>query len=365
VISNQIQALHNLSIKKTEMKMQNTERTEGITAEAKKVTYVEAARWGKHRGWRYLLGLVIILFAWLVVGSVGSAIAAFALDGSEGFEAFRRADLAALGSVGSFLVIMTSFPFFLAGILLTVSLVHRRPLQTLITVRKKISWRRVGHGFVAWFVPFCLIGGLGQYFFYPDTFSFNSDLAAFVLFVPIALVLTAIQTTTEELFFRGYIVQGASIVWSNRVFLAIVPAVIFTLPHLLNPEAIAGGWLTVFVTYFLVPGLLWTVVSLVDGTTELAIGVHFANNIGGILLINITGSAVTTPALFTISEYHTTYGALSVLVAIPVFLAIAYKVFKREEASEPVSQSHRKVIGDLVSQQSFLVTKKQRKGSDE
>jgi hypothetical protein len=31
---------------------------------------------------------------------------------------------------------------------------------------------------------------------------------------------------------------------------------IFTLPHLLNPEAIAGGWLTVFVTYFLVPGLL-------------------------------------------------------------------------------------------------------------
>ena len=48
------------------------------------------------------------------------------------------------------------------------------------------------------------------------------------------------------------------------------------------------------------------------------------------LLFNITGSAVTTPALFTISEYHATYGALSVLVAIPVFLAIAYGVFKRK-----------------------------------
>lgn len=117
---------------------------------------------------------------------------------------------------------------------------------------------------------------------------------------------------------------------------------IFTLPHLLNPEAIAGGWLTVFSNYFLVPGLLWTVVSLIDGTTELAIGVHFANNIGGILLINITGSAVTTPALFTVSEFHATYGALSVLVAIPVFWAIAYKVFKRDEASEPVPHSHRK-----------------------
>ncbi len=314
--------------------MQNTERTEGITAEAKKVTYVEAARWGKHRGWRYPLGLVIILFAWLVVGSGASVLVAFALGG--------QADPSVLGPVEYYLFVMASFLFFLVGVLIAVSLVHRRHPRTLVTAWERIDWHRVGHGFVAWFVPFCLIGGLGQYLFYPDTFSFNSDLTTFALFVPIALVLTAIQTTTEELFFRGYIVQGASLIWSNRVFLAIVPAVIFTVPHLLNPEAIAGGWLTIFVTYFLVPGLVWTVVSLVDGTTELAIGVHFANNIGGILLINITGSAVTTPALFTVSEYHATYGAISVLVAVPVFLAIAYKVFKRDEASEPVSQSHRK-----------------------
>jgi hypothetical protein len=35
----------------------------------KNATYVEAARWGKYRGWRYVLGLVVILFAWLVVGT--------------------------------------------------------------------------------------------------------------------------------------------------------------------------------------------------------------------------------------------------------------------------------------------------------
>ena len=324
------------------MRIKATQGHQGIGTEVQDATYVEAARWGKYRGWRYVLGLVVILFLWLAVGSIASALVAFALGGQEGFAAFRRADLAALGSVGSFLVIMVGFPFFLAGILLTVSLVHRRPLQTLITAREKINWRHIGHGFVAWFVPFCLIGGLGQYLFYPDTFSFTADLTTFVLFVPLALVVTAIQTTTEELFFRGYIVQGVSLVWTNRVFLALVPAVIFTLPHLGNPEAIAGGWLTVFCTYFLGTGLVWTVVSLIDGTTELAIGAHFANNIGGILLFNIAGSVVTTPALFTISEYHATYGALSILVAIPVFLAIAYKVFKRDEASEPISQSDQK-----------------------
>jgi hypothetical protein len=288
----------------------------------KNATYVEAARWGKYQGWRYVLGLVVILFAWLVVGTGASVLVAFALSG--------QPDYYVLGPFGKFLFVMVGFPFFLAGVLIAVSLIHRRYPRTLVTARERIDWRRIGQGFVAWSVPVCLIGVLGQYFFYPDTFSFNFDLATFTLFVPLALVFTAIQTTTEELFFRGYVVQGASMISTNRVFLALVAAVVFTLPHLLNPEVSAGGWLTVFSNYFLVPGLLWTVVSLIDGTTELAIGVHFANNIISILVINITGSAVTTPALFTISEYHATYGALSVLVAIPVFLAIAYGVFKRK-----------------------------------
>jgi membrane protease YdiL (CAAX protease family) len=316
------------------MQFKATKGHQGIGTEVKDATYVEAARWGKYRGWRYVLGLVVILFAWLVVGTGASVLVAFALSG--------QPDYSVLGPVGKFLYIMAGFAFFLVGVLIAVTLIHRRHPLTLITARKKISWRRIGQGFVAWSVPACLIGVLGQYLLYPDTFSFNSDLAAFARFVPIALVFTAIQTTTEELFYRGYIVQGASMISTNRVFLALVAAVVFTLPHLLNPEVSAGGWLTVFSNYFLVPGLLWTVVSLIDGTTELAIGVHFANNIVGFLLFNIAGSAVTTPALFTVSEFHATYVALSVLVAIPVFLAIAYKVFKRDEASEPVFQSDRK-----------------------
>ena len=77
-------------------------------------------------------------------------------------------------------------------------------------------------------------------------------------------------------------------------------------------------------------------VSLIDGTTELAIGAHFANNISGVLLFNVVGSAVNAPALFTISKFHATYTALSMLVVVPVFLAIAYQVFKPDKVSEPV-----------------------------
>jgi hypothetical protein len=107
----------------------------------------------------------------------------------------------------------------------------------------------------------------------------------------------------------------------------------FMLPHLVNPEAIAGDWLTVFSIYFVGTGLIWAVVSFIDGTTELAIGAHFANNIAAILVINPTGTVLTTPSLFSITKYHATFNAIGILLQIPLFLVIVFGLFRREEVS--------------------------------
>jgi uncharacterized protein len=304
------------------MNIENTARTAVNMNEATTATYVEAAQHGKNDWWRYLLGVMVILFSWLIVGTAASVGVAFALTG--------QTDHTVLGPFGLFVFNLASFPFFLAGTLLVVALIHRRHPRTLITARERIDWRRVGQGFVAWFVAVCLIGGVGQYLLYPDSFSLTTDLATFALFVPLALVFTAIQATSEELFYRGYIVQGLSRIWANRVFLALVSSVIFVLPHLLNPEVSAGGWLTVFLNYFVGSGLVWVVVSLVDGTTELAIGAHFANNIFAFLAFNAPGSAVAAPALFNGREFNATFVAFASLVVVLVFLAIVYGVFRRK-----------------------------------
>jgi uncharacterized protein len=42
------------------MKFQVIKGHQRIETEVKDTTYVEAAGWGKYRGWRYLLGLVVI-----------------------------------------------------------------------------------------------------------------------------------------------------------------------------------------------------------------------------------------------------------------------------------------------------------------
>lgn len=310
--------------------------------------YVGAAQRGGHSWWRYLLGLAVILFSWLVVGSVLSIVAVLALGGFD-LEAGAAGDvsafLASFGPVGGYLVVNVAFPPFLLGVVLAVALIHRRHPRTLITPRGRISWRRIGHGFLAWGVPWVLVIGLGQYLLYPSTFSFGENLSTLAYFVPIALFFTTIQITAEELFFRGYLVQGLSLVSLNRIFLALAAATLFTLPHLLNPEATAGGFLTVFLNYFVAGGLVWVVVSLLDGTTELAIGAHLANNLGNALLINAAGTALVTPALFSVGEFHPTFYALSVLIIAPVFFLLAFKVFGRKarpvEERRPVTAEDR------------------------
>lgn len=93
------------------------------------------------------MGLVAILFLWLVVGSAASSLVAFALGGREGNLAFNQLDFSGLGLIGGFLAINAGFSlFFFVGILIAVSLVHRRHPRTLITAREQISWLRVGQG---------------------------------------------------------------------------------------------------------------------------------------------------------------------------------------------------------------------------
>jgi hypothetical protein len=66
-------------------------------------------------------------------------------------------------------------------------------------------------------------------------------------------VTTQADSPSDSPINHALIAMAQDVIWNNRIFLAIVSAVVFTLPHLLNPEAIAGGWLTVFSNYFLVP----------------------------------------------------------------------------------------------------------------
>jgi uncharacterized protein len=295
------------------------ERSSGVNE-----TYLEAGRRGENTWWRYVLGVIFILFMWFVVGGWASV----ALGNVLGVSSEQiAADPSLAGPIAGYLVISASFPVFLLGSVLAVALLHRRSPLTLVTGRRSVDWGRVGTGFGVWFA-LAVLGGLVGFLIYPSAFSLGPDLAAFVPFALLALVLTPIQTTAEEVFFRGYLVQGASLLSSNFVFLAVASGVLSMLPHLLaNPEVDAGFLLVAL--YYFGFGAVFAWVSLKDGTLELAIGAHAANNLYGAVVLGFEGSALNTPSLFYTDRFVPAYSLIQFLAVAAIFYVAVFVLFKR------------------------------------
>jgi uncharacterized protein len=292
-------------------------------------TYLEAGRRGKNTWWRYLLGVVFILFMWFVAGGwVSVALGKVLVISPEQF----ASDPSTVGQIAGFLVIIAPYPVFLLGSVLAVTLLHRRSPLTLVTGRRSVDWRRVGMGLGVWFVLVVLAGLVG-YLLDPSAFSLGPNLAAFVPFALLALVFVPIQTTAEEVFFRGYIVQGASLISTNFLFLAVASGVLFMLPHLANPGMDSGFLLVLLYHFGFGAFLAW--VSLRDGTLELAIGAHAANNLFGAIVLGFEGSALSTPSLFLTDRFVPAFSLIQFLATAALFYLVVFVLSKRRSRKAP------------------------------
>jgi membrane protease YdiL (CAAX protease family) len=289
-------------------------------------TYIDAARRGKHTWPRYLLGFLLILFFWQVIGAVVSGFLITAFGGSVA----DTMNPLSLGGVQGFLVFNINFLIILAGIVLAVALIHRRSPRTLVTPRNRIDLKRVAQGFGAWFLIMCGFA-LVSFLLDPSIYWSGPDPAAFIPFALVALILTPIQTTTEELFFRGYLMQAASLISKNPLFLIIASGLPFMLVHLGNPE-VGADFVTVVLYYFAV-GAFFALISLKDGTTELAIGIHAANNLFIALVLNFSGSAFEgTPSLFYATSFDPVSELITFLVWCVLFYVLIFSTLKRRHS---------------------------------
>jgi hypothetical protein len=261
-------------------------------------TYLDRAREGEH-GWKtYLWGAILILFFWQVAGGgllIGLAILLRAPGMSVGEGLRTLTDLSRFGPIrGAFVLLLSELMGFL-GLSLTLRNLHRRPLTSLITYRAAIQWTRVLLGFGVWLTADCLEILVG-YATSPSHYSISFAPATFLPFLPIAIAFIAVQTSLEELIFRGYLLQGASLIRRSTAFLVIISGLAFALPHLINPEAEHQALLA-GLDYFLTGALLaWW--SIRDGTIELALGIHAANNTFGLLVVGYRRSVLNTPSIF-------------------------------------------------------------------
>ncbi|MBD1805420.1 CPBP family intramembrane metalloprotease [Microcoleus sp. FACHB-SPT15] len=281
--------------------------------------FIALAQTGKNEWWRYLLGILLTFFSWQVVGVVPFILLAVFLQSDSSTESKFNPQISKFEGVEPifpYIGLNLAFVCFLIGLYIAVRFIHQRRFITLVTPSNKINWSRILQGIGVWWILATLISVI-ESIISPENYQLTFNPGSFLIFVPIALVLTSLQASTEELFFRGYLMQGIGLTTRKAIIPIVVTSILFMLPHLLNPEVKAGFYL--LATYYLLLALFLAFITVKDNSLELALAAHIGNNLFAVLFVNYTDSALPSPSVFTIQKIDPVYNLVSSLVIFAGF----------------------------------------------
>jgi membrane protease YdiL (CAAX protease family) len=295
-------------------------------------TYLDLVHQGRNDWWRYVSAVLLILCMWQILGAIPSIfLLILAMTNGNSLGNIGTGSLPGVDPLVSFVVLMLASVFFVLGVYLAVRFIHRRPFRTLITPARSIAWGRLFQGFGVWFVLAGLTSVL-EAVLYPGRYVWTPDLKRFIPFVFLALILVPIQTSAEELFFRGYILQGVGLRVRNIWALSVISGVLFMVPHFLNPEASVNYALMGL--YYFSMGAFLAYITLRDGRLELALGVHAANNLFSALFANYTVTVMPSPSLFTVTVLDAAYSVPAALIGMAIFVFLLIGPLRPKSAAE-------------------------------
>lgn len=292
------------------------------------IMYIEQAYKSRHEIWRYLLGILTVFIGWQVFGAVPLMAALFTKSNAMQILASGEMGLMseALGSNLFLFLMLLTFAIGLACLFIWTKLVHQQPIIELTTSRKKVDWGRIFFSFILW----ALIS-IGFVFvdiqLSPDDYVFNFNLKPFLILAAVSIFLIPIQTSMEEYFLRGYMMQGIGLLAKNRWVPFFFTSILFGLMHAFNPEVEKLGY--GIMVYYIGTGFFLGILTLMDEGLELPLGFHAANNLTTALLVTADWTAFQTDSLYRdISEPVLGWDIfVPVLVIYPILLLIFSKKY--------------------------------------
>lgn len=236
-------------------------------------------------------------------------------------------DLSVLGLDPNMGLFMMLFPF-LIGLLAFIILVkplNYRTFKLTVNGTGMFRWNRFLVSALVWTILSAL-----YFFIYlkmdPSNFSLKNTSETLIPLILISLIFIPFQAAFEEVLFRGYLMQGFAVLLRNRWFPLVITSVLFGLMHAFNPEVEEFGFFTMMPQYILF-GLIFGIVTILDDGIEAAIGAHAANNAFLCIMVTHNSSALQTPAVY---EQHNIYPFTefaALLVTGVVFLIILKMIF--------------------------------------
>ena len=292
--------------------------------------YIALASKGYHEWWRYLVGAFLIFIIWQV-GSIPFLAAVTYNLTAEGKGVSEignyEVQMGTLDSNLTFFLMLFSFAVGFFGVWLIVRFLHNQKFKDLLTTRARFDWKRVAFGFsiVGFFI---VIMTILDYVINPDDYLWNFKWDQFIILAIIGIIMVPIQATFEELYFRGYFMQGLGVIFKNRWLPLIATSLGFGLLHLGNPEVGKLGYI-IMVSY-IGTGFLLGIMALMDEGLELSIGYHAGNNLITALLVTADWTAFQTESILIYTEEPMVGFDVffPVLIVYPIYLLVMAKVYK-------------------------------------
>jgi membrane protease YdiL (CAAX protease family) len=306
------------------------------------MNHLESSLTGRNSLWRYLLMFTVILLATNTIGALPLLIGYITKAASNpeiiSEIAENPGNLGILGFEPNLGLFMNLFPF-LAGIMAFVLLVkplNHRTFNMIINGTAIFRWNRFLISALAWLILSAL-----YFFIYlgvdPSNFILQNTTATLIPLILISLIFIPFQAAFEEVLFRGYLMQGFAVLFRNRWLPIVITSMLFGLMHAFNPEVEEFGFLIMMPQYVLF-GLIFGVVTILDDGIEAAMGAHSANNIFLCIMVTNKSSALQTPAVYEQINIYPWIDFANLLIAGILFLIILKKAFRWDSYSPVLSR---------------------------
>lgn len=272
--------------------------------------------------WRTVLGIFLVFAIFLVVTLLLGLATAFlgeyiepGLGNSlmhevqEGRTIF--ATFAMLGLIAS----------MIPSLWLILRFLHKRPLHTLLGPTGRINWR-LWKGAATVILILAAIDATATYF--SADLVQQMPLIKWLSWLAPALFVLFLQTTAEEMVFRGYLQQQLAARFQSRWIWWLLPSAIFGVAHFNPAQFGANAWIVVAITTLM--GLILADVTARFGSLSPAMGLHFANNLVVMLFMNTPGQLSGMSLYLYSIDMKSAELKISMLVSLAAML-IGYAIF--------------------------------------
>ena len=312
------------------------------------MNHLESSFSGKNAPWRYLLMILAVLAASNTIGSIPLFVSMRLSSAADPTVLTRLSenpnDLTVLGVSSNTGLLMMLFPFIIAllAFILLVKPLNGRSLKKIINGTDSFRWNRFFISALIWVI----ISAIYLFSYLkadPSNFSLNNKSATLIPLILISVLLFPFQAAFEEILFRGYLMQGFTVMFRNRFLPLIVTSVLFGLMHGMNPEVKAFGFWAMLPQYILF-GLIFGIMTILDDGVEAAIGAHAANNAFLCIMMTNDSSALRTNALFVQHNVYPWFEFSTMILMGVLIIIIMNKIFKWNNYSEIFGRVNRNEI---------------------